>query len=370
MPSTFSPSLRIELIADGEQAGVWGATTNNNLGDLLEQAITGNTAVDITAGNITLTSLNGIVDQARSAVLVISGSSVTTRIITIPNVSKTYTVRNSSNITVQIKTASGTAYNCPTLSESYIYCNGLNVITGRSITDEANLLVTSNPTPFTNPDFLGIPTAPTAAVGTNTQQIATTAFVRSIIPTGVILLWSGSTGSIPAGWALCNGTGGTPDLRDRFVIGAGGAYGVGSTGGATNVTLTIGNLPSHTHTGTTNNTSIAHTHTFSDTTSSAGTHTHSVTDPGHVHSYTRGVISGSLATGGANNVLTTTSDLTSLQFTGISIVSAGAHTHTVSGTTSSSGPTHNHSFTTGGTGSDDAFSILPPYYALAYIMKT
>jgi len=180
MPSTYSQSLRIELIGEGEQDGIWGQTTNNNLGALIEQAITGVTDVDVAAGNVTLTSFNGTVDEARSAVLAVTGSPGTTRIITVPNAAKMYTVRNSSDSTVQVKTASGTAFNCPTLSESYIYCDGSNVITGRSITDGANV-ITSTPLPFTSPAFLGTPTAPTAAVTTNTTQIATTAFVNAEI---------------------------------------------------------------------------------------------------------------------------------------------------------------------------------------------
>ena len=67
------------------------------------------------------------------------------------------------------------------------------------------------------------------------------------IPSGVIVMWSGSTGSIPAGWALCNGSNGTPNLRDRFIVGAGGSYGVGSTGGENQHTLTIDEMPSHNH---------------------------------------------------------------------------------------------------------------------------
>lgn len=180
MPSTFSPSLRIELIADGEQAGVWGQTTNNNLGDLLEQAITGSTTVNVTSSDVTLTSLNGVVDEARSAVLYVTGTPGVTRVVTIPNVPKAYTVKNRSNATVQIKTFAGVAYDCPTLSESYIYCDGSNVITGRSITDGANTIL-SNTAPFNSPAFTGVPTAPTAAQGTNTTQIATTAFVNTEI---------------------------------------------------------------------------------------------------------------------------------------------------------------------------------------------
>jgi hypothetical protein len=56
------------------------------------------------------------------------------------------------------------------------------------------------------------------------------------VPIGGIILWSGSIASIPSGYAICDGTGGTPDLRDRFVVGAGSAYSVGATGGATSVT--------------------------------------------------------------------------------------------------------------------------------------
>lgn len=67
------------------------------------------------------------------------------------------------------------------------------------------------------------------------------------IPAGVIVMWSGSIGSIPSGWALCDGSGETPDLRSRFVYGAGGSYEVGATGGEETHTLTIAEMPSHTH---------------------------------------------------------------------------------------------------------------------------
>ncbi len=67
------------------------------------------------------------------------------------------------------------------------------------------------------------------------------------IPPGVITMWSGSIASIPSGWALCYGSSGTPDLRDRFVVGAGASYGVGSTGGNAAVNLTIAQMPSHMH---------------------------------------------------------------------------------------------------------------------------
>ena len=69
-----------------------------------------------------------------------------------------------------------------------------------------------------------------------------------IIPPGVIVMWSGSIKNIPSGWALCDGSNGTPDLRDRFIVGAGGSYNVGSRGGQKEVTLTVNQIPPHSHT--------------------------------------------------------------------------------------------------------------------------
>jgi hypothetical protein len=135
----------------------------------------------------------------------------------------------------------------------------------------------------------------------------------SSVPTGCILIWSGSAGSIPSGFQLCDGTNGTPDLRNSFVLGAGNSYVVGQTGGSADAIL-----PSHTHTAT-------------------------VTDPGHFHSTNpvssggTGVSSGSGVNGNSAN--------TGTAVTGI----------TVTNSTSGVSPT-------GGN--------LPPYYALCYIYKT
>jgi len=144
----------------------------------------------------------------------------------------------------------------------------------------------------------------------------------SAIPTGGIIIWSGSTGSVPAGWFLCNGTNGTPDLRDRFIVGAGNTYAVNATGGSADAIV------------------VSHTHTAS------------VTDSGHSHTL-KGV-AGNTAPGGALNLaidnggtfvpFTSTGATTVNNTTGISVANATAG---VSGTNAN----------------------LPPYYALAYIMK-
>ena len=132
------------------------------------------------------------------------------------------------------------------------------------------------------------------------------------VPAGGIILWSGSTGSIPATWYLCDGTNGTPDLRNSFIVGAGSTYAVNATGGSADAIVV-----SHTHTAT-------------------------VTDPGHFH--TINLVNSTQSPGGGTGAQTGTGDVTNSATTGISVTNANAG---VSGTNAN----------------------LPPYYALAYIMK-
>lgn len=136
------------------------------------------------------------------------------------------------------------------------------------------------------------------------------------VPAGGIIMWSGSVGSIPTGWFLCNGANGTPNLLDRFVIAAGSTYAVAATGGSANAIV------------------VSHTHTTT------------VTDPGHVHAFSadQQVLSASGFYGGGPVGITQTNN-TSSAVTGISVANS---------TTGSSGTNAN----------------LPPYYALAFIMKS
>ena len=169
--STFSPSLRIELIASGSQSGTWGVTTNNNLGSLIEQAIAGVTSVDVSVGDVTLTAFNGITDQARSAVLTVSGSNVVTRNVIIPNDTKVYVVTNNTSQIAGIKTASGTAFNCPAGTQTTLYCNGDNGVFGAAVSSTYNTFVDPTVTggtfaggTFTAPSLIN----PTVTTGTFT----------------------------------------------------------------------------------------------------------------------------------------------------------------------------------------------------------
>ena len=136
MPSTYSTSLKIELIGNGEQSGTWGQTTNNNLGTLIEQAITGVGQISLTnVSTYTLTSLNGLEDQARNNVLVFSGDPSGSCIVTAPTAEKVYIVSNevSNNYTVTIKTAAGNGITILNGAKQLIYCDGTDFYTGISV---------------------------------------------------------------------------------------------------------------------------------------------------------------------------------------------------------------------------------------------
>jgi len=137
-------------------------------------------------------------------------------------------------------------------------------------------------------------------------------------PAGGIIIWSGAIGAVPVGWYLCDGTNGTPDLRNRFIVGAGSTYSVGATGGSADAVV------------------VTHTHTATST----------VTDPTHSHSTPTGAGAAYGQPGGAApaSASTTGSASTGITVATITIAPSGA----VSGTNAN----------------------LPPYYSLAYIQKS
>ncbi len=144
-----------------------------------------------------------------------------------------------------------------------------------------------------------------------------------MVPRGAIVMWSGPLADIPPGWALCDGNNGTPDLRDRFIVSAGGGYAVGATGGQNQVALGINEIPSHAH-----SVSIAndgsHKHTLYGTWQTTG--------------------------GGWITFMGTTASPQSLEVI-------------------DNGGTHSHACTIGNNGGGLQHENRPPYFALAFIMK-
>ena len=159
MPSTYSPSLGIELIGNGEQAGTWGTTTNNNLGTLLEQAIAGVEGITLT-GDYTLTDFNGISDEARNAVLVFNGSLGAPCNVVAPSVNKTYIVRNVAGATVTVKTSAGNGVALTNAASAVIFCDGTNFFSATTLNFiDGNLTVTGSATANTG-SFTSLLTVP------------------------------------------------------------------------------------------------------------------------------------------------------------------------------------------------------------------
>ena len=187
--------------------------------------------------------------------------------------------------------------------------------------------------------------------------------VPSAFVSGMIILWSGNTGNIPTGFVLCDGNNGTPNLTDRFVVGAGSAYGVGATGGSSSVTLSTANLPSHNHSFSG---STSHSHTINN-------HTHSFSGSGS-NTHNHGVPKG--RGGSQASISHYVSDTSVEQTQGTFATTNATISISVSGTTGnpSDRGTNSQSVsisgTTGSEGSGTAHENRPPYYALCYIMKT
>jgi hypothetical protein len=338
--TTFSTALKLELPGDGQQTGTWGQTTNKNIGTLLEQAITGVQNITMMDANYTLSNLNGVSDEARNAVIVVTGTNSAVRDVIAPLVNKLYLIVNNTTggYAIRIRGASGDPVTIANGACIPVYCDGADFFTSLNAT-AGDFFVNGNETvtgtlgvtgaisgstatfsgaiSSVSPVFTGTPTAPTAVAGTNNTQIATTAFVTNVaatsFPSGGIIMWSGSIASIPAGWYLCNGSNGTPDLRDRFIVGAGSTYSVAGTGGSKDAIVV--------------------------------SHSHSINDPSHSHGYYRSYENQGIRYtdhSGQDTYEGWVYNDTGASTTGISVNSAG-----------SSGTNAN----------------LPPYYALAFIMK-
>jgi len=359
MASSYSTSLKLELIGSGDQSGTWGNTTNTNLGTLIEQAITGVQAITMTNANYTLASYNGASDEARNAVLVVSGTNSAIRQIICPLVNKTYIVTNNTTggYDITIGASSGSVVTIPNGVTAQVYCNGTNfyssqtgsagnftvngTLTATGLTDTGNMSVGGNLSVTGTTTFTGIPSGPTAAAGTNTTQLATTAFaLANSAPTGGLIMWG--TGTAPTGWLLCAGAAVSRTTYSALFAVIGTTFGVGDG-------TTTFNLPNYTNRmpyGTT----VGTTGGSADSVVVSHTHTATVTDPGHFHNIASGTVNTRtnpyfnwVGTGGAS--IGVDGAYTDSKTTGISVSNSTAG---VSGTNAN----------------------LPPYLGINFIIKT
>jgi hypothetical protein len=255
MSSTYSTNLAIELMGAGEQAGNWGSTTNTNLGTLIEQAISGYTTQAVATGtDTTITIPNGATGVARNMFIELTGTGGASTNLIVPANKKLYFIYNNSTGAVTVKVSGQTGISVPAAAKISLVCNGTDIVVAENYMVSATL---------PSPTLTGTPVAPTASPGTNTTQLATTAFVttglQAAYPVGSIYMGTLSTNPntlFGFGTWVAFGSG-------RMLISQDGTYPAGTTGGAATTTLITANLPSHSHSASTSISDPGHNHTFS-----------------------------------------------------------------------------------------------------------
>jgi hypothetical protein len=181
----------------GEQAGNWGSTTNSNLGTLIEQAISGYTTQGVVTGtDTTITIPNGATGVARNMFLELTGTGGASTNLIVPANKKLYFIYNNSTGAVTVKVSGQTGVSVPAAAKMLLVSNGTDIVVATNymaaLTLGTPLAVAQGGTGSTtastgtggvvlavSPTFTGTPLAPTASPGTNTTQIATTAFVTA-----------------------------------------------------------------------------------------------------------------------------------------------------------------------------------------------
>jgi hypothetical protein len=192
MPSTYSPSLKFELIGNGEQSGTWGTTTNNNIGTLIEQAIAGVQPITLTGTDYTLTNYNGLSDEARNAVLVLSGGISSPCNVIAPAEPKTYIVRNYSGATVTIKASGGNGVALTNASSAVVFCDGTNFYSATTLNYiDGNLVVTGSVTANTG-SFTSVLTIPEINERTTVTGTGAGANINFDTLTQTVLYYNGS----------------------------------------------------------------------------------------------------------------------------------------------------------------------------------
>ena len=364
MASTYSTSLKIQLMGNGEDSGTWGSISNTNW-NLMEQAVAGVQTITMANSNYTLTNLNGVSDEARNMILIVSGTNSAIYQVIAPLVPKFFIVTNntSGGYAITIGASSGSLVTIPNGVTAQVYCDGTNFYSAQTgsagnFLVNGNLSVTGNQVDVGNMSVGGTfgvtgtsslaatsfsvsPTAPTPTTGDNSTKVATTAFVNASIAaspytvSGAILMWP--TASAPSGYLACDGT-----AVSRSTYAA--LFAVVSTTFGTGDGSTTFNLPNYTNRmpyGTT----LGATGGSADAVVVSHTHTATVTDPGHNHtafSYSGGGIGvGIPGTNQASNNGQNTSTAT----TGISVANAS-------------------------TGTSGTNANLPPYLGINFIIKT
>ena len=369
MASTYSTSLKIQLIGNGEQSGIWGSTTDANW-NLMEQAVAGVQTITMSNADYALSNLNGVSDEARNMVLVIQGTNSAIYKIVAPLVPKFYVVSNQTvgGYSITIGGSSGSYVTIPNGYTSQVYCDGINFYAAQT-SSAGNWNVSGNLTVGGTTTLTGnVTCSANATVNGNASVLGNLSVTGSItgawayMPTGTTVLFYQA--AAPTGWTQVTSLN---DYAVRIVSGTGGttggsvAFSSAFASQAVTGSISIAAISTNTGSYTLTTTDIpGHTHTFSGTASgSTASATANIQNPAHSHgggfsttSYVYTV--GSSGALGGNR--------TSTDAATTSVYDAG-HSHTfsasVSGTTGStgSGGGHTHTISLNPTGTFTGTSI-------------
>jgi hypothetical protein len=134
MATAYSTLLKLALPTQGELSGTWGTVINENITNMVEEAVAGLKTINTWSGNAaTLSTANGTTAEARAAILNLTDSSTSlsgAANLVCPALTKTYLIKNGTAQTVTLKTASGTGIAVPTGKSMWLYCDGTNVVEG------------------------------------------------------------------------------------------------------------------------------------------------------------------------------------------------------------------------------------------------
>jgi microcystin-dependent protein len=348
MASTYSTSLKIQLMGNGEDSGTWGSITNTNW-NLIEQAVSGVQTITMANANYTLTDLNGVSDEARNMVIVATGTNSGIRQIIAPLVPKFYVVTNSTvgGYAITIGGSSGSVITVPNATTVQVYCDGTNFYSAQT----------------------------SSAGNFNVNGNLTVTGSSNIIPAGVIQMWAAA--AAPSGFLLCNGTAVSRTTYATLFAVIGTTFGAGDGSTTFNLPNYVNKFPYGGTLGTTGGTAdaivVSHSHSASSGLQSAD-HQHFGTTGGQSADHNHGFAVGRYfepaygageGIGLGNYPVNTSAAVTTGSVTG---ATSNDHNHNFS--TGGVSANHNHTITVDAAGSSGTNANLPPYLGINFIIKT